>query len=348
MRSPHLAVAARRRAALRRRLRRRAWGPPAAAPAPQSASARQRHRRRPSPVAAQAGPSPSTPALGTLRPSESSAALVIRLSSAAPADTDHARRRLRGCVGSRRRRRSDVDRDLRSRPPRPDRRAAPPRRSAAWSTRSTMPRAPTCWVDARRGRWSQPPRTPGCSASRPADSSDVQVGSRPRARTSARSPPGRRLIVRRRGCVRSRGPSRARHDRRDPVPGRGAPAGPGPVRGGRRRRLDGAGVGGTSAAGDTAVIQAVDLGRGTATVVGRLPESMSHATALVIGRVLVVAAGRHAAGRSTSVLEVDPDVVCRPGRRTPASRRVRCGRCRRRRCRVPRRWRERTVRWPRS
>jgi N-acetylneuraminic acid mutarotase len=65
-------------------------------------------------------------------------------------------------------------------------------------------------------------------------------------------------------------------------------------------------LGGTSSAGDTAVIQAVDLGRGTAAVVGRLPQAMSHATALVVDGVLLVAGGRHGGRALDGVLEIDP------------------------------------------
>ena len=65
-------------------------------------------------------------------------------------------------------------------------------------------------------------------------------------------------------------------------------------------------VGGTSSTGDVAVIQAVDLRRGTVAVVGRLPRTMSHATALVVDGVVVIAGGRHAGRALDSVLEVDP------------------------------------------
>ena len=65
-------------------------------------------------------------------------------------------------------------------------------------------------------------------------------------------------------------------------------------------------IGGTSAAGDVATIQAVDVRTGATKVVGRLPRAISHATALAIGGSIVVAGGRHAGRALDTVIAVDP------------------------------------------
>jgi Kelch motif len=50
--------------------------------------------------------------------------------------------------------------------------------------------------------------------------------------------------------------------------------------------------GGTTATGDTRAIQAVDPSAGTVRIVGELPAALSHAAALVVGGVVLVAGGR--------------------------------------------------------
>ena len=75
-------------------------------------------------------------------------------------------------------------------------------------------------------------------------------------------------------------------------------------------------VGGSTAAGDTRVIQSIDPRTGAVHVVGRLPEPISHASALVIGGHLLVAGGRFAGRPQDLVWRLDParGTVVRLGR----------------------------------
>ncbi len=65
--------------------------------------------------------------------------------------------------------------------------------------------------------------------------------------------------------------------------------------------------GGEAASGRaTRAVQAIDATSGRATVAGRLPQALTHASALVIGRRIYVAGGTAAGGASDRILAFDP------------------------------------------
>jgi hypothetical protein len=64
-------------------------------------------------------------------------------------------------------------------------------------------------------------------------------------------------------------------------------------------------IGGSTPGGDTRDIQVVDPTTGVASIVGRLPNGLSHAAALVVGDQLLVAGGRRAGMAQTGVWRLD-------------------------------------------
>lgn len=68
-------------------------------------------------------------------------------------------------------------------------------------------------------------------------------------------------------------------------------------------------IGGVAASGDVATIQVVDVAAGTSRVVGMLGATRSHATALILAGLILVAGGRHRGAALDSIVAIDPRTV---------------------------------------